>query len=55
VVVQPTIKTKGIFGEGGRAEVWISDDADRIVVQMKSSLSFGSLNLYLKGREAGNR
>jgi hypothetical protein len=55
VVVQPSIKTKGIFSEGGRAEVWFSDDADRIMLQMKSSLSFGSLNLYLKSRQSGNR
>jgi hypothetical protein len=47
VVVQPVIKTKGIFSEGGKAEVWISDDARRLVVQLKSKLSFGSLNLYL--------
>jgi hypothetical protein len=53
VVVQPTIKTKGIFSEGGRAEVWISDDDRRIVLQMKSRLSFGSLNLYLKSAKAG--
>jgi hypothetical protein len=50
VVIQPSIKTKGIFSEGGRAEVWISDDADRVILQMKSSLPFGSLNLYLKSR-----
>lgn len=47
IVVQPIIKTKGIFSEGGRAEVWLSDDASRIMLQMKSKLSFGSLNLYL--------
>ena len=55
IVVQPTIKTKGIFSEGGRAEVWISDDADRIVVQMKSQLSFGSLNLYLRSKKLGTK
>lgn len=48
VVLQPTIRTKGIFSENGRAEVWISNDSRRMVVQMKSKLSFGSLNLYLK-------
>ncbi len=47
IVVQPIFKTSGIFSEGGRAEVWLSDDAARLVVQMKSRLSFGSLNLYL--------
>ena len=53
VVVQPSIKTNGIFSEGGRAEVWISDDDRRIIVQLKSRLKFGSLNLYLTSHEAG--
>jgi hypothetical protein len=48
VVVQPIIKTKGIFSENGRAEVWLSDDQHRIVLQMKSRFSRFSLNLYLK-------
>ncbi len=48
VVVQPVINTKGIFSENGHAEVWISDDDKRIMVQMKSRLKFGSLNLYLR-------
>jgi hypothetical protein len=55
IVVQPAIKAKGIFSEGGRAEVWISDDADRFVLQLKSSLSFGSINLYLRSREPGTK
>ena len=48
VVIQPLIKTKGVFGEGGRAEIWLSDDSTRTMLQMKSQLKFGSLNLYLK-------
>ena len=48
IVVQPIIKTKGIFSEKGQAEVWLSDDSSRILLQVKSKLSFGSLNLYLK-------
>jgi len=48
VVVQPIIKSKGVFSENGHAEVWLSDDENRIMLQMKSGLSFGSLNLYLK-------
>jgi hypothetical protein len=48
IVVQPVIKSKGIFSENGRAEVWLSDDSNRIMLQMKSGLSFGSINLYLK-------
>jgi uncharacterized protein DUF3108 len=48
VVVQPVIKTKGIFSENGHAEVWLSDDERHIMLQLKSQLKFGSLNLYLK-------
>ena len=48
IVIQPTIKTKGIFSEGGKAEIWLSDDERRIMLQMKSQLPFGSLNLYLR-------
>jgi hypothetical protein len=48
VVVQPIIKTKGIFSENGRAEVWLSDDEHRIMLQMKSRFSRFSLNLFLK-------
>jgi hypothetical protein len=48
VVLQPLIKTSGIFSEGGRAEIWLSDDKQRILLQMKSKLPFGSLNLYLR-------
>ncbi|MEO7042803.1 MAG: DUF3108 domain-containing protein [Gemmatimonadaceae bacterium] len=54
VVVQPVIKTKGIFSENGDAEVWLSDDSRHIVVQLKSKLSFGSINLYLKSYKAGS-
>jgi hypothetical protein len=48
VVLQPTFQTKGIFSKNGKAEVWITDDDRRMMVQMKSKLSFGSLNLYLR-------
>jgi hypothetical protein len=47
IVVQPVISTTGIFAEGGRAEVWLSDDSRRMMLQLKSKVSFGSLNLYL--------
>ena len=48
IVVRPVIKTRGIFSEKGEAEVWLSDDPSRKLLQLKSKLSFGSLNLYLK-------
>ncbi|MDO8502811.1 MAG: DUF3108 domain-containing protein [Gemmatimonadaceae bacterium] len=48
IVLQPIIKTRGIFSENGKAEVWLSDDPARMLLQIKSRLSFGSLNLYLR-------
>lgn len=54
VVVQPIIQTDGLFGEGGQAEVYFTDDDRRIVVQMTSRVPVvGSLNLYLRSYEPG--
>ncbi len=50
IVIQPTFQTKGLFSEGGKAEVWVSDDANRVVLQIKSKLSVGSINLYLRSQ-----
>lgn len=47
VVVQPQITTQGIFSEKGHAEVWIADDSSHVILQVKSKLTFGSINLYL--------
>jgi hypothetical protein len=55
IVLHPTIKAKGIFGEGGQAEIWLADDSSRIMLQMKSKLKIGSLNLYLKQIRRGAR
>jgi hypothetical protein len=55
VVVQPIIKAKGIFSENGRAEVWLSDDEHRIMLQMKSRFSRFSLNLFLKSFRLASR
>jgi hypothetical protein len=48
IVIQPIIKTPGIFSENGQALIWLTDDDRKIMVQLKSKVSFGSLNLYLK-------
>ena len=53
IVIQPIIKSKGIFSEKGHAEMWLTDDPRRLLVQMKSDLSIGSLNLYLRGYVPG--
>ncbi|HJU89946.1 MAG TPA: DUF3108 domain-containing protein [Gemmatimonadaceae bacterium] len=51
IVIQPIIKTRGIFADKGEAQVWITDDDRRMMVQLKSKLSFGSLNLYLRSAQ----
>jgi hypothetical protein len=48
IVIQPIIKSRGLFSENGHAEVWLSDDENHIMLQMKSGLKIGSLNLFLK-------
>jgi hypothetical protein len=49
IVVQPTITNAGgLFGQGGQAEVYFSDDAARTLVMMKSKVPLvGSLSLHL--------
>jgi hypothetical protein len=48
VVLQPLIRTSGLFGEGGEAEVFISDDDARILVMLRAKVTFGSLRLELE-------
>ena len=49
IVVRPTIKTSGLFGEGGEAELFFSDDQYHTLVQMRSKVPLiGSLSLHLR-------
>lgn len=54
VVIRPIINARGVFSENGRAEVWLTADDKRLMVQMKSHLKFGSLSLYLKSYRPAN-
>ena len=47
IVVHPEITTGGIFSQRGRAELWLSDDSARVMLQLKSQLPFGSISLFL--------
>src|SRR3954468_8860210 len=55
IVVQPTITNAGgLFGQGGHAELYFSDDAARTLVQLKSKVPVvGTLSLHLKEFRAG--
>lgn len=49
IVIQPIIKSQGLFSEGGEAEIWLSDDSRHIVVQMKAKVPvLRTLDLYLQ-------
>ena len=50
LVVQPTItNASGLFGQGGKAEVYFTDDAARTLVMLKSSVPvIGALSLTLR-------
>lgn len=54
-VIRPSIKANGIFSENGDAQVWLSDDANRWPVQLKSKFSRFSLTLELQSARAGDR
>jgi hypothetical protein len=54
IVVRPVIKTSGLFGEGGEAEVYFSDDERRIPVMLRSRVPLvGHLNLFLRSYTPG--
>jgi len=55
VVLKPIIKSKGLFGENGQAEVWFSADSTRTLLRLKSKLPVGTLYLELKQAEYASR
>jgi len=48
ILLRPEIKTTGIFSQNGHAELWLADDSARTVLQLKTSLKFGSISLRLR-------
>ena len=54
IVVQPVIKSKGLFSENGQAEVWFADDSSRTLLRLKSKLPVGTLYLELKQVESAS-
>jgi hypothetical protein len=53
VVVRPSIRARGIFAEDGEAELWFSDDAQRMLVQLRTKFGGFSLSLSLTGFQPG--
>ncbi len=47
VLVEPVLKSEGIFKSKGQMLVWLSDDERRIPVQVKSKVPIGSISVTL--------
>ena len=55
IVLQPTIRTNGLFSKDGHAELWLSDDDKRILVKMNTHFSIISLALELTKATFGDQ
>lgn len=53
IVVQPIIRTSGLFSEGGEAEIHLSDDERRLVVYLRADMGILLPTLELKLEEVG--
>lgn len=53
LVLEPALRTPGLFKQEGKLTVWLTDDERRIPVQMKSKLAIGSIAVVLTDLEAG--
>ena len=47
LVVEPVLRTPGLFKHEGTLTIWLSDDPQRIPVQMRSSLPIGAISVVL--------
>jgi hypothetical protein len=49
IVVRPIIQTRGLFGQGGEAEVHLTNDERRLMVYIRAKIPIvGSLTLHLR-------
>ena len=49
IVLQPIIKSGGLFAEGGEALIWVTNDDRRIMVQLRAKMPvLRTLDLFLK-------
>ena len=53
IVLRPIIQTGGAFGDGGEAELYLTDDDRRAIVRLKTSMAVGSGNLFLTSYQPG--
>jgi len=48
LVLHPVIDTKGLFSKRSDTRIWLTDDAQRLPVQIRSRFPFGTITLRLK-------
>jgi hypothetical protein len=53
IVVEPLLKTAGLFKQEGRLTIWLTDDARRMPVLMKSKVAVGSIVAELESFRMG--
>ena len=49
VVIEPVLKTDGLFKHKGRILIWLTDDARRIPLQVSTKVGLGSVKAVLTG------
>jgi hypothetical protein len=54
VVVKPIIRTKGLFSEGGEAEIWFTDDPRHMPLRVRAKVSIATLTMELQSFTAGD-
>jgi hypothetical protein len=55
IVIQPVIRTSGMFAEGGEAEVYFAEGGARQLVKLRARLPIGTLQLQLEEFEPARR
>jgi hypothetical protein len=48
LVLHPTIDTKGLFSRRSETRIWLTDDARRLPVQIRTKFPFGTITLRLR-------
>jgi len=54
ILIKPLIKSEGIFQRKGEIFIWLTDDARRIPVKMKTKVMIGSITATLVGANSQN-
>jgi hypothetical protein len=52
-VVEPILLEPGLFKHEGRVTLWVSDDADRVPVIIKTKVKVGSITAVLESHKRG--